>query len=47
MPWIGDEEDDLAFEEDFPFEDEDNEMVDESPRRGKRGKKGGKEFDDE
>ena len=39
LPWIGDEEDDLAFEEDFPFEDEDNEMVDESPRRGKRGKK--------
>ncbi|KMP11490.1 hypothetical protein UR09_03225 [Candidatus Nitromaritima sp. SCGC AAA799-A02] len=23
IPWIGDDEDDLAFEEDFPFEDED------------------------
>tara|TARA_Y100001960_G_scaffold68497_1_gene72281 strand:+ start:991 stop:1989 length:999 start_codon:yes stop_codon:yes gene_type:complete len=43
LPWIGDEEDDLAFEEDFPFEDEDNEMVDEFPRRGKRGKKARRE----
>ncbi|NIQ01776.1 MAG: hypothetical protein GWM98_28535, partial [Nitrospinaceae bacterium] len=22
IPWIGEDEDDLAFEEDFPFEDE-------------------------
>ena len=27
LPWIADEEDDLAFEEDFPFEDEDNESL--------------------
>ena len=47
LPWIGDEEDDLAFEEDFPFEDEDNEMVDESPRRGKRGKKARREIEDD
>ncbi|MZG54713.1 MAG: tetratricopeptide repeat protein [Nitrospinae bacterium] len=40
LPWIGDEEDDLAFEEDFPFEDD--EFVDESPRRG-RGRKARRE----
>lgn len=42
MPWIGDEEDDLAFEEDFPFEDE--EFVDEGPRRGRgKGRKASRE----
>jgi len=34
MPWADDDEDDLAFEEDFPFEDE--EFVDEGRRRGKK-----------
>ena len=34
MPWADDDEDDLAFEEDFPFEDE--EFVDEGQRRGKK-----------
>ena len=33
MPWADDDEDDLAFEEDFPFEDE--EFVDEGRRRGR------------
>ena len=40
LPWIGDEEDDLAFEEDITFEDE--EMVDDFPKR-KRGKKARRE----
>jgi len=34
MPWADDDEDDLAFEEDFPFEDE--EFVDEGRRRGRK-----------
>jgi len=33
MPWADDDEDDLAFEEDFPFEDE--EFVDEGRKRGR------------
>jgi len=37
LPWVGDEEDDLAFEEDFPFEDE--EFVDEGSSRGKKSRK--------
>ncbi len=37
LPWIGDEEDDLAFEEDFPFEDE--ELVDEGRGRGRKSRK--------
>ncbi len=40
LPWVGDEEDDLAFEEDFPFEDE--EFADERPKRG-RGKRASRE----
>ena len=34
LPWVEDNEDDLAFEEDFPFEDE--EFVDEGRRREKK-----------
>jgi TolA-binding protein len=34
LPWAGEEEDDLAFEEDFPLEDE--EFVDEGRRRGRK-----------
>ncbi len=34
LPWVGEEEDDLAFEEDFPFEDE--EFAEEDRSRGKR-----------
>jgi len=34
MPWADDDEEDLAFEEDFPFEDE--EFVDEGRRRGRK-----------
>ena len=34
LPWVGEEEDDLAFEEDFPFEDE--EFAEEDRGRGKR-----------
>ncbi len=34
LPWADDNEEDLAFEEDFPFEDE--EFVDEGRRRGKK-----------
>ena len=37
LPWVGDEEDDLAFEEDFPFEDE--EFVDQESRRERKTKK--------
>ena len=33
IPWIGDDEDDLAFEEDFPFEEEGG-FADERSRRG-------------
>ncbi len=35
LPWVGDDEDDLAFEEDFPFEDE--ELADERGRGRGRG----------
>lgn len=41
LPWVGDEEDDLAFEEDFPFEDE--EFVDETDGRGKRSRRASRE----
>ena len=41
LPWVGDEEDDLAFEEDFPFEDE--EFVDENGGKGKKSKKASSE----
>jgi len=34
LPWADDDEDDIAFEEDFPFEDE--EFVDEGRRRGRK-----------
>ena len=44
MPWAGDDEDDLAFEEDFPFEDE--EFVDEGRRRGKKASRGSSSDDD-
>ena len=37
LPWVGDEEDDIAFEDDFPFEDE--EFVDEKGGKGKKAKK--------
>ena len=37
LPWAGDEEDDLAFEEDFPFEDE--EFVDERSGKDKKPSK--------
>ncbi len=32
LPWVGEDDDDLAFEEDFPFEDEEEEA------RGRRGR---------
>jgi len=41
LPWVGDEEDDLAFEDDFPFEDE--EFVDESRGKGKKSRKTSRE----
>ena len=44
MPWADDDEDDLAFEEDFPFEDE--EFVDEGRRRGKKASRGSSSDDD-
>ena len=44
MPWAGDDEDDLAFEEDFPFEDE--EFVDEGRRRGKKASRESSNDDD-
>ena len=44
LPWAGDDEDDLAFEEDFPFEDE--EFVDEGRRRGKKASRGSSSDDD-
>ena len=44
MPWAGDDEDDLAFEEDFPFEDE--EFVDEGRRRGKKASRQSSNDDD-
>ena len=44
MPWAGDDEDDLAFEEDFPFEDE--EFVDEGRRRGKKANRDSSSEDD-
>ena len=37
LPWVGDEEDDLAFEEDFPFEDE--EFVDEGGGKKRKSRK--------
>ena len=43
MPWA-DDEDDLAFEEDFPFEDE--EFVDEGRRRGKKASRESSTDDD-
>ena len=44
LPWADDDEDDLAFEEDFPFEDE--EFVDEGRRRGKKGSRESSNDDD-
>ena len=44
MPWADDDEDDLAFEEDFPFEDE--EFVDEGRRRGKNASRESSNDDD-
>ena len=44
MPWADDDEDDLAFEEDFPFEDE--EVVDEGRRRGKTASRESSNDDD-
>ena len=44
MPWVGDDEDDLAFEEDFPFEDE--EFVNEGRRRGKKASRQSSNDDD-
>ena len=44
MPWAADDEDDLAFEEDFPFEDE--EFVDEGRRRGKKASRESSSDDD-
>jgi len=43
MPWA-DDEDDLAFEEDFPFEDE--EFVDEGRRRGRKASRENSSDDD-
>ena len=44
MPWVEDDEDDLAFEEDFPFEDE--EFVDEGRRRGRKASRENSSADD-
>jgi TolA-binding protein len=44
LPWVEDDEDDLAFEEDFPFEDE--EFVDEGRRRGKKASRQSSNDDD-
>jgi len=44
MPWADDDEDDLAFEEDFPFEDE--EFVGEGRRRDKKASREGNSDDD-
>jgi TolA-binding protein len=44
LPWVEDNEDDLAFEEDFPFEDE--EFVDEGRRREKKGSRDSSSDDD-
>ena len=44
MPWAGDDEDDLAFEEDFPFEDE--EFVDEGRKPGKKASRESSSDDD-
>ena len=44
MPWADDDEDDLAFEEDFPFEDE--EFVDEGRRRGRKASRENSSTDD-
>ena len=41
LPWVGDEEDDLAFEDDFPFEDE--EFVDEDGGKEKKSRKASSE----
>ena len=41
LPWVGDEEDDLAFEDDFPFEDE--EFVDEDGGKGKKSRNANRE----
>ena len=39
LPWAGEEEDDLAFEEDFPLEDE--EFMDEGRGKGRKARRGG------
>ena len=44
MPWVENDEDDLAFEEDFPFEDE--EFVGEGRRRDKKASREGSGDDD-
>ena len=33
LPWVGEEEDDLAFEDDFPFEDEEIAAKDENDKK--------------
>ena len=44
LPWAGDDEDDLAFEEDFPFEDE--EFVGEDRKRDKKARRENSSDDD-
>jgi len=44
LPWAGEDEDDLAFEEDFPFEDE--EFADEGRGRGRKASRGSSIEDD-
>ena len=39
LPWVGEEEDDLAFEDDFPFEDEEVAERDGKSRRGRDARK--------
>ena len=42
LPWVGEDEDDLAFEEDFPFEDEE---VSDRGGRGRRGRDADRSMD--
>jgi TolA-binding protein len=43
LPWVGEDEDDLAFEEDFPFEDEE---IADRDGRSRRGRDAGSDEDD-
>ena len=45
LPWMAEDDDDLAFEEDFPFED-DREMARDDRRRGRDDDRGGSDEDD-